>query len=181
MFEQANQLRMISRRFIEEFTSSVELVEYRKGQQWLSVGQHSSQLILIDKGAMASSRKYGFSSCVSMVFNDTDAVFSPESFFLQQPSDQDLFFLKDSTVYSLERRTLDALSVKYDDMQFILSHYLAQANIRSTRHGFILACYSPTEKFSYAMDELGQAFRLLTREQQASFLGISRRTLSELL
>jgi CRP-like cAMP-binding protein len=169
MFEQANQLRMISRRFIEEFTSSVDLVEFKKGQQWLSVGQHSSQLILIQDGAMAASRNYQHNSCISMVYNDSDAVFSPES-----------FFLADSTVYSLDSRTLNALSAKYDDMQFIIAHYLAQANIRATRHSFMLACYSPAEKFSYAMEELGRAFRLLTREQQASFLGISRRTLSEL-
>jgi len=181
MFEQANQLRMISRRFIEEFNSTVALVEFKKGQQWLCAGQHSNQLILIENGAMASSRGHGQDSCVTMVFNDTEAVFSPESYFLLHPSDQHFFFLADTAAYNLERRTLEALLVKYDDMQFILCQYLARANIIAGRHAYMLACATPIERLRYALADLGKAFRLLTREQQASLLGISRRTLSELL
>jgi CRP-like cAMP-binding protein len=180
IFEGPNQLRMISRRFMSEFTDSAETIEYKRGQQWLAQGQHSREILLIKNGAMASSRQYVRTSCVSMLWRDGNIVLQPDSFFLLQPSLQDIWFLCDTTVYSISQRSVNALSAKYDDMQFILCFYLADALKKATNHSFMLTYHTPVEKLAYARSQFKEAFNLLTREQQASFLGITRRTLSEL-
>ncbi|MBB2143943.1 hypothetical protein GM921_00470 [Pedobacter sp. LMG 31464] len=181
LFAGPNELRMISRRFLQEFTASAEQVHYKKGQQWLASGQQSRDILLIQQGAMASSQHYKQTNCITMLWTAHDIVFSGESFFHQQPSQQDIWFLSDATAYSINHRTVNALSAKYDDMHFILNFYLAEALTQSIRHSFMLTYHSPAEKFAYAQKEFHSAFNQLTREQQASFLNITRRTLSDLL
>lgn len=180
-FKKPSELHMISRRFIEELNTSVEEVTYKRGQTWLGAGQVCRELAFLQKGSVASSRENKGTECITMLWNEGDILLSAYSFFNQKPALETTWFLSDASISKLPERTIKALLAKYDDMQVIISSILSDALVRVEEHAFMLTHHSPQEKLAYALQEYRPAFNLLTRDQQASFLNITRRTLSDLI
>jgi len=110
-----------------------------------------------------------------MLVNPGQPVIPTHGLFLDEKSPYTYQFLEDSEVYVMDSRALAALLLKHDDARLLLHFLLAEQLKRQEAHGLVLAFADPEARIAYAEANHKLPFGMLNREDQASFLGMSKR------
>jgi len=174
-FEGPNELWSLSRRFLAEFRASAAEVTYRKDAIWLAAGHSCRELLFIQSGNMAASRENDGKPCTTMLYGAGNTVIVGDALFRGELSTETFRFLSDARVFALPDRTMDALTLKYPDARLLLNYFVGDELNRHKTHSHVLSLLPPEARVAYAHANFRAPFLLLTREEQASFLGMPRR------
>lgn len=174
-FEGPNELWILSRRFLAEFRASATETTYRKDTIWLAAGQPCRELLFIQSGNMTAIRDTDCKPCTTMLYGAGNTVIVGDALFRGMLSTETFRFLSDSRVFTLSDRTLDALTLKYPDARLLLNYFVGDELNRHKTHNHVLSRLPPEARVAYAHANFREPFLHLTREEQASFLGMPRR------
>ena len=174
-FERPNELWALSRRFLAEFRGSATEITYPKDAVWLATGQTCRELLFIQSGAMAAFGDMDGKPFTTMLYGSGSVVIVGDSLFRGAPTAESYRFLNDAHVFTLADRVLDALTLKYQDAQLLLNYFVGEELNRHKTHCRVLSQLPPEARVAYAQATFREPFLLLTREEQASFLGMPRR------
>ncbi|WP_257670812.1 Crp/Fnr family transcriptional regulator [Parapedobacter tibetensis] len=175
VFTRINQKMKLSQRFLVDFRSSAEETGYKRDGIWIGQGQRARELMMVKDGCMAVRHGTESPDTVSMLINCGETAIPTHGLFLGERSPYTYQFLTDAEVFVMADRALESLLVKYDDTRVLLNFLLAEQLRKQEEHSLMLACFGPEARIEYAHAHYQTPFQLLTREGQASFLGMSKR------
>ncbi len=180
-FDRPCELRMFTAKFQAEFRRVLKTATYKKDEVWLAAGSVGHELGMIETGCAIGLRDNMGTSCVCKLYPTHSILLPSASIFQDEPSKISIRFLMDTLVYTLSARSLQVLTSQYDEAVFINNFFMADETARAEELSFVLAQLYPDQRLEYVLEHYGDVFNLLTRDQQASFLGISIRTMIDLL
>jgi CRP-like cAMP-binding protein len=102
------------------------------------------------------------------------------SYFAQKPSFENLHLLEDCTFEVTSREVFESLYVQFPELHNIMRLILERGYIESEERAMILRRLSAKERYEILLTKFPHIFQKASTEQIASFLGISRETLSRI-
>ncbi len=166
--------------FQEEFMRSLMRTTYEPNEIWLGAGIVGKELGMIETGAAIGLRDNGETRHVSKLFPEKSILLPGTGIFQGKPSKTHIRFLVETSVYMLSASALETLHKQYRETAFIIQFFMASETDLAEEYSFVLAHRHPRQRLAYVRKNYGDVFHMLTRDQQASFLGISTRTLTDL-
>lgn len=175
------QLAPISDQEFEDAAGAFSKVHLQKGDYFVRAGRVCDQIAFINGGTLRvyyiNDKGEEITSCFCSEHHLTT---SYKSFILQQPSVLSIVAIEDS----------ELLTISYDDLQKLYATSIgwqALGRAVAEREYFIMESYasilnteSATEKYKRLLREQPEVVQKSTVEDIASYLGVTRRTLSRI-
>lgn len=163
---------------LDELTSSIEVFELKKYDQFLSVGDVCRYWCFVEKGLM---RTYYFKKGkdVTKALSQEGTVFSSyDSLFTGMPSNMAIQALEPSVIYAVPKIKIDELCDKYPQAERlykkILEYYFLSCHHRIESLQF----ESAEERYENLIDKIPQVLMRVPSFYVASYLSITPETLS---
>lgn len=168
----------------EEFEDSkgkFEKILLKKGGYFIEQGKVCKQIAFINKGSFRTYYISDKAEEITACFRtEMSIVSSYRSFVLQEPSSLSIKALEDS----------ELIVISYDDLQRLYANSMAWLNIgrliaemeyiNMEEYASVLNNESAREKYLRLLKEQGEVIHKATVESIASYLGVTRRTLSRI-
>lgn len=178
---QANELMMLSSKFLLDLKNSTDPLEYKKGDSFLQANSRNTDIGFLVEGSAAELRLFNNKEYCTGLYSAGSLILPISSMFLEKPSPFQISFLEDSKIYVLEYRTLQALQKKFDDTHFLIQFYLSQETMLRQELAFHMRFDTPGNRMKLIRKHYGKAFDLLNREQQSQLINIASRDVPQWL
>jgi signal-transduction protein with cAMP-binding, CBS, and nucleotidyltransferase domain len=177
----ANELMMLSSKFLIDLKNSTEPLEYKEGDNFIQLNSRRPDIGFLVEGSAVELRSLdGMEYCCGL-YPSGSLILPISSMFLDEPSPVQVRFLEDSKVYILEFRTLQALQKKFDDTNYLIQFYLAHEMAQRQTFAFHMRFDTPENRIKLIKEQYLQSFNLLSREQQSQLCNIQARDIPKLL
>lgn len=174
-------LTPISDKEFEDSSSQFRTIHLKKGDYFVQNGKICRQIAFINQGSFRTFYMNDKSEEITACFRtEMSVVSSYRSFVLQEPSLLSVVALEDS----------ELIVIDFDKLQKLYRESMAWLNIgrlmaereyiNMEEYASVLNHESAKEKYLRLLDEQGEVLQKVNVEQVASYLGVSRRTLSRI-
>ena len=162
------------------FHSAFKEVHYKRGTILLKEGKKCDTAYFMVTG-IARLYYYVDGREITNRFIEINGVaISYYSFFSKKPSFEYIDLVEDSTMLSIKRTDLDKIYSDFPELHKVMQVMLQQSHVESEERAMILRRLSAKEKYAVMIERFPVIFLKATTEQLASFLGITRETLSRI-
>jgi CRP-like cAMP-binding protein len=152
----------------------------KKGSFYLSEGQTSSGLFIIEKGLVRMFYQKGDKEINSLFALENDVVTSTRTFFFELPSKENIQFLEDSIIYSISRRDLYELCKLYPEINTIERLATETYSLALEDRIFSLQTLTATERYEELVRDIPQILQRVSLGHIASYLGVTIETISRI-
>jgi CRP-like cAMP-binding protein len=174
-------LTPISDQEYEDSKSNFRVVHLKKGEYLVQQGKVCRQMAFINRGSLRTFYMNDKAKEITACFrSENSLVSSYKSFVLQEPSLLSVVALEDSELIVMD----------YDDLQKLYSKSMAWLNIgrlmaereyiNMEEYASVLNHETAKEKYLRLLNEQAEVLQNAKVEQIASYLGVTRRTLSRI-
>jgi hypothetical protein len=167
--------------FKRELGSYAETVTYRKGEYWLGLGRRNAEICFIKTGAAMSFRYRENVQDVTNLWNAGEVIIEGSTLLPKRHSEDRCLFLQDSEVLLLAVTGIENLQMNFGDAGYLLGQMLAKGYERLESLYYLMKFLPPDQRLKYTIERYALPFNLLTAVQKASYLGVSKQTLYNLL
>ena len=151
-----------------------------KGEKLLAQGDICKNLyFLVDGICRSYSLKDGNDITTWFSFKN-DFITSFTSFFPKEPSYENIELLSDCTFYQISYDRLLRIKDGSIEIERVLNHFSLLYTIQLEKRLFLIQTHTATEKYKKIIQQEPQLIRLISSKHLASYLGISRETLSRI-
>lgn len=151
-----------------------------KGEIILKEGQVCRVIVFVEKGCLRTfTNKDGVDINTEFTF-ETDFTTNLKSLRTGVPSDTTIQAGEPSTVYEFNRDEMLQLYNLSPEIESFGRKLLEQLLIKQEEHLNLFKLYTPTERYQYIRNHQPQLLQRITLLQLASYLGITRETLSRI-
>lgn len=180
LFGHLSSIVSLSESLQKDLSTALVTKEFKKGTCLLNEGQISNYIFFIEKGLVKTFYiKDGTEICSSFI-KENEVVISVKSFFTRLPGDEVIEALEDTTAHYLH----------YDDLQKIYQNHIefnVIGRILAEKHYlgreerlFSMRKQTAQERFNSLLESHAEIVQRIPRQDIASYLGISVRTLSRI-
>ncbi len=174
-------LTSITDKEFEVSSTNFSFVHLKKGDSFLQVGNVCGQMSFVNRGSL---RTFYFNKNAEEITHcfrtENTFVSSYRSFILQEPSFLSIIALEDTELIVIEYDKLQQLYSTSMTWQNIGRLLAESAYITMEEYASILNTESAKEKYLRLLNEQGEILLKANVEHIASYLGVTRRTLSRI-
>ena len=165
----------------ENFESILEQKKIKKKEYLLRQGQVCQGIFFLSKGCLRvfHVNENGKEISTSFCF-ENDFLREIESMTNNTPSKKNIQALEESIVFYIDKYKLINLYEKSDFYQKIGRMVLEKLMISEQKYSSLLTTYLPKERYLYLLDNHSELIERIPLQYLASYLGISRESLSRI-
>ncbi|MCZ4225452.1 Crp/Fnr family transcriptional regulator [Pedobacter rhodius] len=181
LFSLFNSIYPLSEELKAAIIKNSEVIEAHKKVKLLSVGERSNTIYFIVKGAarIYYLNKEGKETNTWFLF-ENELLISVYSFYTGNPSFEYIETLEDCKLIAVKRDKLDEMYLKYMEFNFSGRKLTEFYHMRNEMQANDLRMYSAKERYEHLIERNPQLFQRVSLGHIASYLGISRETLSRI-
>lgn len=178
---QINEGIPLSKAFLEQLKNHIRLLEYQKNDTWLVKGTSSREVLYIQHGSAMSYRQTEAHQWITSLWTTNEMIIQGSS-LLPRPDPKDrIVFLEASTVLAINIEKAQTLQIAHPSAIQLINRILIKSLQRLEDQYRLMHFQPPKTRLHHTQQHYKKTFHLLTSEQKASYLGISRPTLYRLL
>lgn len=174
------QIAPLSDGLKKAFKKGFKKVEIKKGQILLSEGEVCSNAYFMVNGLARLYYLIKGKEVTNRFILPKSVAISYYSFFSQKPSFEYIDVLSDSRALVISKQEMDKIYLDFPELHKIMQGMLQQSHIESEERAMILRKLSAKEKYSIMRSKFPEVFNSASTEQIATFLGVTRETLSRI-
>ncbi|HSC54697.1 MAG TPA: Crp/Fnr family transcriptional regulator [Phnomibacter sp.] len=179
--EMLNKLNPVSFESVQDFLNQFELVEYKKGEVLLHAGEVCRHLYYVIKGGLRCFMHDEDGKEINLHFYFEDELASEfKSLRQQTPSDRNLAALSTTKVLRAARPDYIEFFKNNDSFMQAAFRFFQQMFLEEEEHSEMLRKLSSEEKYQYVLDNHPHLLQKISLTQLASWLGMSRESLSRI-
>ncbi|WP_066836974.1 Crp/Fnr family transcriptional regulator [Rufibacter ruber] len=152
----------------------------KKGTILLREGEVSDRAYFVVKGMLRLYYTVKKKQVTSRFLPEYSTVIPYYSYFSQQPSYESLDVLEDSELIMVTRADFEGLYAFFPELHNLMRQQLAKSVVWSDERSMMLRKLSAKERLEALLQKFPDIFLRASVEQIASFLGVSRETLSRI-
>jgi CRP/FNR family transcriptional regulator, anaerobic regulatory protein len=162
------------------FNGSFKEVQFRRGTILLKEGKKCDTAYFMVKGIARLYYIIDGREITNRFIEINGVAISYYSFFSKKPSFEYIDLVEDCTMLAIKRADLDKIYIDFPELHKVMQVMLQQSHVESEERAMILRRLSAKEKYAVMIERFPSIFQKATTEQIASFLGITRETLSRI-
>lgn len=166
--------------FWEELRPLVVEKEFPRKTLLLKEGKICKEIHFIIKGLARAFYFKNDSDVTSRVMREHDLIIPVNSFFRQQPSQENIELLEDSRLISLPYNLLMDLHERYPQFNYVTRVLTEHYYILSEERAFAMRMKSGRERYEQLLQHDPQIFQRVPLKHIASYLGMKPETLSRI-
>lgn len=174
-------LTPLSAKFQERMTSQLLTETFRSHHILLRPGEVAKRIYFIKHGFI---RAFTIDStgkeCTSWFMKKNDIMISVYSFFTQKPAEEYIEVLEDCILQSLTWSQLQSYYADFKEGNFIGRVVTEAYYIQAEERSIFMRTKTPEERYKLLIDKYENIEQLTTQSNIASYLGITRETLSRI-
>lgn len=155
-----------------------QLVKIPKGTVLLKEKEICQTAYFIVSGTCRLYYRNGHREITSRFLERGNIAISYYSYFSQRPSFETLHLLEDCTMEMVRRENFESLYVRFPELHNLMRLVLERAYIITEERALILRSMPAKDRFRIMQERFPNVFQIASTDQIASFLGITRETLS---
>ena len=176
----AAQVGGISAQAAALLNGQLALAQKPKGQLLVRQGQVATRLYFLVTGSCRYYATKG-SQEVTTWFGFSNEFVTPYiSFFKQQPSYESIELMEDSSFFKISHHKLQQLRQQSAEVERIVNHFNMAYTIQLEERLFVLQTSTAKEKYQHMLTQHPQLVQRIPSKHLASYLGITRETLSRM-
>jgi len=153
----------------------------KKGELIFTIGKTARKLIVLKSGIVKQFRYKDDGTVHITWFGFPGDVVTPHrSFVKQEPSYESVSALEDCEFIAINRDQMYKLASEYHAIETFSRELLEMYYIASDERLFFLQSFTARQKYDYILEHMPQFIQLVPQKELASFLGITRETLSRI-
>lgn len=170
----------ISQATLEVLEEVFRIEERKKGELLLRQGEVCKNLYFLAEGICRSySIKEGNDITTWFSFKD-DFITSFTSFFPKEPSYENIEMLSDGCLYRISYEKLIDIREGSREIEKMINFFSMQYTVQLEKRLFHLQTQTAFEKYQLILDQQPHLIQVIPNKHLASYLGISRETLSRI-
>lgn len=174
------QFQKVSDSLISHLESISYVLEIKKGDCILKVGEQCSKIYLIKKGILRSFVKIGKKEITNWITCENELVTSIQSSFSQTPSLYNIQALENTTLIVFDNYKLNQTYNKYPELNEVVRKILQLYYSQSDERALIARLPHAKDKLEYLFSSKNKFIYRIPLKFTASFLGIRMETLSRI-
>lgn len=179
--EKQENLRLKNEIAYNEFMDSVEIGTAKKGEVLIPVNSICKKMYVLNSGTVKQFRyKEDGSEHITWFGFEGDVVSAYTSFVTQEPSLEGVEVIEDCEFIFFSREVAYKLAEKYHAVETFFRELLELYYIASDERLFFLQALTAKQKYEYIFKNMPHFIQRLPQKELASFLGITRETLSRI-
>lgn len=176
--ELINSICPVPEELAEKIESSIIEKIYKKNEYFLKEGEVCRYIWFIKKGLTRCYYTKGISEVCSWFMKEGDMIISVDSFFQQKPGLESIEALEDCEVSCLKYDDLQFLYKNFSEMNFIGRVLTEKYYILSEQRLYSLRMHRSQQRYDYLMKNFPELVQRIPVKYLASYIGVSRETLS---
>ena len=178
--EALEQVALLSEGIKAAFANALEEVCYKRGTVLLKKGEPCKTAYFMVNGMARLFYLSDESEVTNRFIGPKGVAISYYSYFSQKPSFEYIDLLEDSTLLAITKKDLSGIYLSFPELHKIMQAKLEQLHIESEERAMVLRMLSAKEKYAWMKERYPAIFQKASVEQIATFLGMSRETLSRI-
>jgi len=154
--------------------------ERKKGELLLSQGEVCRSLYFLVEGATRSFSVQEDRDITTWFSFKNEFITSFSSFFPQVPSYESIEMLVDGVLYQISRDSFISIRNQSPELERVVNHFTQLYAMQLERRLFLLQTGSALEKYQGLLNEEPHLVQNISSKHIASYLGITRETLSRI-
>lgn len=176
--ELINSICPVSTELAEKIELSIKERIYKKNEYLLKEGEVCRYIWFIKKGLTRCYYTNGISEVCSWFMKEGDMIISVESFFQQRPGLESIQALEDCEVSSLKYEDLQYMYKNFPEMNYIGRVLTEKYYTLSEQRLYSLRMHRSKQRYDYLLENFSELVQRIPVKYLASYLGVSRETLS---
>ena len=169
----------LSKSSLEAFAACAVLVHAKKGTELIAEGKrHKYFYLMVEGSAKTFYVKDGKEICTWFAFDEE--VLATIKTFNDQPSNESIVLLEDSTLIQFEISSVKALAASNLELSHLLNALLTEHALFLEEKLYQLQFMSSQERYKALIAAAPEVLQRVTLTDIASYLGVSRETLSRI-
>ncbi|ASZ11007.1 Crp/Fnr family transcriptional regulator [Chitinophaga pendula] len=173
-------LQILRQEEVKLITPFLHTVHLKKNEYWIKEGKVASQIAFIHTGVMRSHYNHDGEEMTSCITFEGDIMCAFSSFISQRPTDENIQALTDTTLQVVSRTDLLYLYDKYPNWGKLGRQVAENMYVEMEQRIVAFQKYSAKERYEQLLQKDNRYIRHIPLQHLASFLGISRETLSRI-
>lgn len=153
---------------------------FRKGERLLNQGTICRDMYFITEGITRSYSIKGDQDITTWFSFPNQFITSFTSFIAQEASYESIEMLTDGVLFRIGRDTLAQIQASSGEISRIVQYFIQQYAIQLEKRLFLIQTHSAAEKYQAILDQEPHLVRDIPNKYLASYLGITRETLSRI-
>jgi len=180
LVEKMKEISPMSEKSIRLLCANYHAQMLRKGQILLKEGQQCRYIYFIENGLLRTYYiKNGREISLNFAFEDS-FVSNLKSFLSERSSEYNISASEDTAVWKFSREQLLDLYRQSGELESFGRKLMERLLIRQEEHSNLFKLYNPAERYHYIAKYFPQMLQRVSLSQLASYLGISRETISRI-
>ena len=175
-----NSIHPLSEPLQEHLFSILKARQFVKKEYLLKAGHVCRSICFIQQGLFRCYYLKEDHEVCSWFMKEGDVIISVESFFNQIKSYESIQAIEDSEVYCIDHTQLEYIYRRFPEFNFVARVLLQKYYTLSEQRLFSMRQQSAVERYHYLLDHLPELVQRVSTTDIASYLGISRETLSRI-
>jgi CRP-like cAMP-binding protein len=170
----------LSQMLTEHLRDILQTKEFHKNEFLLRAGTTCKQIFFIESGLVRCFYTSGKEDVSCWFMKEGDVVISAESFFSQQPGYENIRAMEHTQAYYIRWEQLQYIYRHFPEFNFIGRVLTEKYYILSERRLYAIRLQSASCRYDYLVNDTPELVNRVPVRHLASYLGISRETLSRI-
>lgn len=171
-----SRFRKPSEALWETICSKIKAFSFEKREVWIDIGDTPKRIAFIKSGAAVAYEIYPPNERkLVRIWNEGELIINAENALAGKKSNSQIVFLTDTVVYTISYIDLMKLKYNSEEMHGYVDYFIAEEIQKLINHIKWLKDKSAIERIHEFQHQFPLVNYLLTDEQKASYLGMSRR------
>ncbi len=176
----ASTIPNLSKQTLDILGKSFVKKEKKKGDLLLNQGELCKNLYFISEGICRSFSVKDNKEITTWFGFKNNFITSFISFFSKEPSYENIEMLSDGILYQISSHKFFNARISSIEIEQLINHFNLLYTIQLEKRLFIIQTYSAIEKYKQIITEEPHLIKHIPNKQLASYLGITRETLSRI-
>ncbi|WDF67179.1 Crp/Fnr family transcriptional regulator [Sphingobacterium oryzagri] len=179
--DQVLPLHSLQSGFTSQLLAIARVVKYRKAEFWLAHAPPSEELGIVLRGTLMQFRYDNNQQRVMQLWNKSDYLIDGSILMPKPHAEERIIFLENSELILLPIAKIRQLEASYPAASQLVATLVNQRIAQLQEQLFSQRFQSPKMRLAFVLQHHKRAFYLLTSQQKASYIGISKQSLYTIL